>query len=187
MEEQKTAIEVIDGGIIIKPIGVSDVEAFYELLEKNKEKFTAYNTTFLNAIRNLNTKHTHIGNKLANHIKNKQFYFAIVTTYGKLIGCMCIYKIDWRLPKADLFYFIESGYPGVGILTHSFNWFISYCFSQLDMDKLGLNINMADLNLYKVAMKNGFKKEIISTDQCLSSELDVSSVNYYGLWRIQYI
>ncbi len=185
MGEQIPGMEIISGGIIIKPIGTNDAAAFYELLERNSEELSVYTAAFLHSIRALSTKHIHINDKLTGHIKDKQFYFGIVTTYGQLIGCMCVYKIDWRLPKADLFYFIEKEYPGVGILTHSFNWFITYCFSRLDMDKLGLNINTTNLSLYKVAIKSGFEEEIASIDRCLPSEFCVSGMNYYGLWRIQ--
>lgn len=182
MEEQRLGIEVISGGIIIYPISINNADAFYKLLERNSEELGIYATAFMNSIRNLYTDHIHINDRLTEHIKNKQFYFGIVTTYGHLIGCMGIYKIDWRLPKADLFYFIEGGYPGVGILTHSFNWFITYCFSRLHMDKLGININTANLTLYKVAIKSGFRKEIVGIDKFYDSNM-----NYYGLWRIQHI
>jgi ribosomal-protein-serine acetyltransferase len=100
---------------------------------------------------------------------------------SKPIGMLFIKSLDWRIPKAELAYYIDKEYEGKGIISKALNNVIEFAFSVLKLNKLYLRVAPDNKGSRKVAEKNSFKIEGTLRNDFKTYEGALIDLLYYGL------
>lgn len=141
--------------IILRKPDFSDIDELYIL--KNDE----YSNSQLGGFNNGYSKEDirnwiHFHNSQTNEI----VFVIQEVEHGKLIGHVGLYKIDYRIRKAEFAILIaDENYRGKGFGNFCTTYILDYGFNQLNLNRIELTLlseNIQALGLYK---KNGFVQE----------------------------
>jgi len=125
-----------------------------------------------------------IKQKITQAKKRESFCFLIRDKKNnKLVGLIYVLRIDWKIPKAELGYYIDKSYEGKGITTKAVAKVIRHCFSELKMNKLFLRTAKSNKGSQRVALKNGFKREGTLRKDFRMGNGKLIDIYYYGLVR----
>ena len=171
-------------GIEIRLLRKEDALAFYELIEKNRERLTMYFPKTLKHIRDLDSTKLFIDLKI-NEAKRKTGYWFLMISKkdNSVIGSLVIKELDLTVPKCELAYFIDEDHEGKGITSKATQWLVNYCFDELDMVKIFVRVNPANEGSKRVALKNGFVKEGYMKKEYRNGYGELTDVEHYGLVR----
>jgi len=170
--------------IQIRLIEKEDAIAFYELMEKNRQRLTMYFPKTLKHISSLESTGIFIDMKLNEASRKEGYWFLIISQKdNELIGSLVIKDLDHTVPKCELAYFIDEEYEGKGITSKATQWLVNYCFDELQMEKIILRINPSNEGSKHVALKNGFVKEGHMKKEYRNGFGELTDVEHYGLAR----
>lgn len=171
-------------GINIRLITKDDAIAFYELIEKNRERLTMYFPKTLKHIRDLDSTKLFIDLKINESSKKEGYWFLVISEEGnQMIGSLVIKDLDLTVPKCELAYFIDGAFEGKGITSKATQWLIDHCFNELGMEKIILRINPDNEASRRVALKNGFTREGYMKKEYRNGYGELTDVEHYGLAR----
>jgi ribosomal-protein-serine acetyltransferase len=171
-------------GIDIRLITKDDAVAFYELIEKNRERLTMYFPKTLKHIRDLDSTKLFINLKINEATKKDGYWFLVISKKeNQLIGSLVIKDLDLTVPKCELAYFIDESFEGKGITSKATQWLVNHCFNELGMEKIILRINPANEASRRVALKNGFTREGYMKKEYRNGFGELTDVEHYGLVR----
>jgi RimJ/RimL family protein N-acetyltransferase len=96
----------------------------------------------------------------ANLLKDEEPVFCMETLEGKLIGNIGIMHLDWTNRKADIGVMIgEKDYWSKGYGTEAINLLLEYMFEELNLERIGLYCDEANLRAQRSYQKCGFRVE----------------------------
>jgi ribosomal-protein-serine acetyltransferase len=167
---------------IIRPLETKDAAALHEMMQRNKERFIDYFRVSVGSTETVSATRNYIIQK-NQEAKNKEaFAFAItVKNSPGIAGMLFIKTIDWRIPKAELAYFIDKEFEGKGLTTKALNLIVDHAFTVLKINKLFLRAAKDNIASQRVALKNGFVLEgVLRNDFKINDESLIDTL-YYGL------
>ena len=123
--------------------------------------------------------------KKENNGEGYHFYIRNIES-DKLIGYICIKKIDKNILKCELAYFIDRNFEGKGIISAAVEDIIEICFSALKMNKIFVCTSLTNLGSQRIAVKNGFKHEGVLRQEFKNGDGIFEDINYYGLLKSDY-
>ena len=98
----------------------------------------------------------------------------------KYIGLVDLKRIDWRIPKAEIGYFIDEKYQGKGIISTAVAAVISYVEKEYQFKKILCRTHSENKGSIQVALKNGFELERIIRNDFKTTKGEMLDLNYYG-------
>jgi len=161
----------------------TDAPLLLDLLTRNKLRLVDYFPTTLESIKDIVSARTFIKKKISQAKKKENFSFIITDGKKEIVGMIFIKNMDWRIPKAELAYFIDKDHEGKGIATEAMSTIVNYCFSDLKMNKLFLRVAPANKGSQRVAEKNKFKREGTMRKDFRTTNGKLIDLYYYGLVR----
>lgn len=168
----------------IRLITKDDLNPFYELIERNRERLTMYFPKTLKQIYDLDSTKLFIDNKINEASEKRGFWFLIITEKDKLpIGSLVVKDLDHTVPKCELAYFIDGASEGNGITSYATQWLVNFCFDELGIEKIILRINPTNEASKRVALKNGFVKEGYMKNEYRNGFGVLTDVEHYGLTK----
>ncbi|MBM3199472.1 GNAT family N-acetyltransferase [Candidatus Woesearchaeota archaeon] len=153
-----TVKTVLDGEkVYLRKLKYSDAKDIYENV-KHKEvvKWT------------LNIPHPYPKNGAIKFIRHKHsarrkkesYAFGIVPKdYGKVVGVIDLFKIDWKNKNAELGYWLGKKYWGKGLMTESVKLMLGFAFEDLNLHKVKADLFENNHGSKKVLEKSGFNLE----------------------------
>ncbi len=160
---------------------------FFDLIENNRNRiektfpFTVSNCVDLKATEEFITKNSQI------EIEKTGYYFYVRNLETNcLIGYIGIKKIDYHIPKCELFYFIDRDFERKGIISKAVSDVIAICFKELLMNKIFICTSKINFGSQKIALKNGFVLEGTLREEFKNHEGVLEDINYYGLLKSDY-
>ena len=97
-------------------------------------------------------------------------------------GEVCFTEIVWKVPKADVGYYLAGGYEGKGIATEALRMTLPLAFETLHMRKLQVRCSVENLASQQVAERCGFKIEgVLRNDLVKADGHTLVSLVYYGM------
>lgn len=155
----------------LKIISIEDLEAYYTLINNNRDRLKSYFPKTIESTQNLQEAKNHLS-KINQKFVNKEIYPFGVFKNKLLIGWLSLKNIDWRIPKGELAYFIDKKYEGNGIISSALKEIIKFAFNELKMEKIYTRTGSDNLGSKKLAIKYGFKQEgILRNEFRLNGEL----------------
>src|ERR1700761_912345 len=126
---------------IIRPPLIQDAEPLFELVLKNKERLVDYFPVSVGSMHDKISTEKYISEKQKQAEEREAFTFIILEKDKlKPIGMLFIKNLDWRIPKAELAYYIDKEYEGKGITSKMLQNIIQYAFTTLGVNKLFLRV-----------------------------------------------
>ncbi len=119
--------------------------------------------------------------------KGEGFHFYIRNLESQnLIGYICIKKIDHRILKCELAYFVDEQFARRGVISSALDDILAICFSALGMNKVFICTGLENRGSQRIAIKNKFKLEGILRQEFKNGDGIFEDVNYYGLLKSDY-
>jgi ribosomal-protein-serine acetyltransferase len=172
------------GNYSLSPPTLADAPALLDLITINKERLTHNFPGTISAVIDLTSAKNFIKDKILQAKKKEALCFIIRDNKKKKIaGIIYVLRIEWKIPKAELGYYIDAEYEGNGITTKSVTKVVQHCFSDLKMNKLFLRTAKGNKASQRVAEKNGFIREGTLRKDFRSGDGKLIDVYYYGLVR----
>ncbi len=167
---------------ILRPPLSEDAESVFELIMTNKPRLIDYFPLAVGSIHSLIDTAEYIKLKTAQLEKKEAYTWLIIDTKTeKPIGFTFIKNIEWKIPKAEIAYYIDKHYEGKGIVSKALKLTITYCFDALKMNKLFLRAAIDNPASQRVAIKNGFLREGILRSDFRKADGKLIDLHYYGL------
>ena len=163
-------------------------EAFFNLIYTNKSYIEK---GFAGTVKRCETKEdakTLFEEWVLEESENRCFSFFIKNIQtNTLVGLVNIKNIDYAINKCEIGYFISEQAAGKGIISKFTSVVVTYCFEELQMNKVFLRIAPENIGSQKVALNNGFKKEGVLREEYKGFEDKLEDVMYFGLLKTDYL
>ena len=121
--------------------------------------------------------------KLIQKRRNDRAYFPFIIIDqedNSFIGYIDIKRIDWRIPKAEMGYFIDKQYEGKGIISKAMSYVLDYAVEKYKFKKILCRVGTQNIGSSMVALKNGFKLEGTIRADFKTSDGEIVDLDYYG-------
>jgi len=172
------------GNYHIRLINNKDSKEFYQLIQNNLKRLE---DTFAGTVAKTKAidKTEEFIEDATKKVRLKMYFpFVIIDKPSrKLIGFIDIKNIDWKIPKAEIGYYIDSNYDGRGIASNALKIMVDYSFDTLKINKLFIRTTKDNIGSQKVAEKNGFEKEGYIRQDYKTTSGEIVDLIYYGLIR----
>mgnify|MGYP000689947093 CR=1 FL=1 len=148
------------GNFCLTEFDTQESALFYELVHANRPRLEDY---FAGTVAFTQTPTS--TNKYCLKIEHRRLekdYFPFVLKEkesGKFIAWVDVKNIDWRVPKAELGYFIDKDYEGMGLTSQAVSHVIDHIIEEHKFRKLLCRVNGGNTGSIHVALKNKFELE----------------------------
>ena len=165
----------------IRPLQEGDDAAFFNLIDRNRPRLESFFSGTVARTRNFEEATAYL-KEIITKAENKLYLpFAIIdNATGSMAGFVDIKNIDWNIPKAELGFFIDSGYEGQHISTKAFALFTDHCFAELGFRKLFLRTHESNVAAKRLAENCGFQVEGILRSDYKTTAGELVNLIYYG-------
>jgi len=169
---------------IVRKIEIADAKLLFKMVQNNRARLIDYFPVSTGAMHNIDSTKAYIQDKIKQAEKKESFSFAIICPKeSRPIGMLFIKSLDWRIPKAELAYYIDKEYEGKGIVSKALEWLVNYAFNELKINKLFLRVAPDNKGSKRVAEKNGFVVEGILRNDFKQGDGTIIDLLYYGRIR----
>lgn len=143
--------------LLLRAYTPDDAPALFRLISEEKETLHDYFPLTVESNTSLMATRSFIRSRAAETRDGKSFFCGIFDkATGALLGQITVKDINWRVPKAELGYFIRSSRRGKGLAPEAVTAIADFCFQKAGMVKLLLRIDDINIPSKKVAEKCGF-------------------------------
>ena len=120
--------------------------------------------------------------RIADWLTHQGYYFGIWDkSSAQLIGFISIINIDWKLPKGEIQFFIDSKQARKGVMTEVLNELVDFAFQQLKMQKLVIKTGIEYYPPQRLARKCGFNREGDLRSEFKKASGEIMDVMLFGL------
>lgn len=160
----------------------ADADAFFELIDHNRPRLEDFFAGTVARTRSLQDTRDYF-KEIADRIEARTYFphILIDLNTGQFIGFIDIKSIDWNIPKAEVGFFIDEHYEGLGILSQALPELIDFATSELQIRKLLIRTHPENYAARALAEKNGFQQEGIIRHDYKTSKGELVDLVYYGL------
>jgi len=174
--------KAIEENITLALLTQVHADELFQLIDKNR----AYLEQWMEwppETKNLKDTQKFIKSCLAGLSENKELACGIEFN-GKLIGVITFNKINHKLKKVTIGYWISEELQGKGFITKSCKTLIEYAFNELAMMKVEIHVATKNIPSQKVCERLGFKLEgVIRNAENLHGK--IIDHNIYGLMQTE--
>ena len=176
-----------DNNFTLRLIRPDDLEGYFHLIDNNRKRLEDFFAGTVAITKTIEDTEVHLKEILAKTEQKDYFPFIITDdAANKIIASLQIKSIDWRVPKAELGYFIDAAYEGRGLITKAISKIIAYCFDELGLNKVYIRTYEGNISSRKVAEKNGLILEGILRKDYKTTGGELVDLMYYGIIREEY-
>src|ERR1043165_5824363 len=166
----------------IRLLTEDDLHAYYSLIDRNRQRLQDFFAGTVAATGTLETTHTHVKDVIAKCEDRTHFPFVVTDNANDaLIASIQIKSLDWRIPKAELGYYVDADHEGKGIVTKAVSKIITYGFEELGLFKMFIRTHEHNISSRKVAEKNGLIYEGTIRADYKTTGGDIVDIMYYGM------
>ncbi|MCB0546773.1 MAG: GNAT family N-acetyltransferase [Phaeodactylibacter sp.] len=163
-------------------------EALYNLTQDNYSRLEDHFPRTMEAIRDKESAEYFVREMLAGWLLQKEYAFGVwENKSATLIGMMRLLHIDWRVPKAELNYFIDKEHAGKGLMTESVKALLRFAFHQLELEKIYIRTAMDNTPSQRLARKLGFRREGDLRADFKKTSGETIDVMLFGLTRGEFL
>jgi RimJ/RimL family protein N-acetyltransferase len=166
---------------IIRLLTLEDLEAFFQLVQKNRPRLENFFTGTVSRTKTLDDTRTFVVDITQRATAKTYFPYLIVdTSNNQIAGFLDLKNIDWNIPKSELGCYIDADYEGQGLTTKAFCFFCDFCFQEYGFKKLFLRTHPSNLSARRVAEKAGFELEGTLRRDYKTTSGELVDLLYYG-------
>lgn len=169
------------GQFLIKPIDINDLEPFYSMIDRNRERLKAFFPGTVSRTLTLEATRNFILENNQKRSEKTYFSFVVINTENQdFVGYLDLKNIVWDLPKAEMGFFMDEMYAHKGFTTQIFQAFCDYCMKEMGFIKLFLRTHESNTSACHLAQKCGFQLEGTIRNDHRTTDGAVVDLLYFG-------
>jgi RimJ/RimL family protein N-acetyltransferase len=166
----------------IRLISREDLPAYFSMIDSNRKRLEDFFAGLISLTADQEATKKYIDELMGWYEDKKHYCFLIIDKSNEsVIGSVQLKSLDWRVPKAEVGYYIDLNYEGKGITSKAVSKVIHYGFGHLKLNKLFLRASPENMGSVKIAEKNGFEKEGLIRSDYRSTNGRLVDLIYFGL------
>jgi RimJ/RimL family protein N-acetyltransferase len=165
----------------IRPLTVGDLEPYFEMVERNRERLKDFFTGTVSRTLTLNDTKEFLAD-ITERAKVKTYmpHVIIDNNSKRFIGFLDLKNIDWGIPKSEIGCYMDKDFAGQGIGVKAFQLFCNYCFLTFNFHKLFLRTHHSNTAAIRIAESSGFEREGILRWDYKTTSGELVDLIYYG-------
>ena len=169
---------------IVKDLPFDQPEKYFDLIQKNSSRLEDFFPGTV-AANETQDKSREFVKEMKSRLEAKSYfpYVILEKASDHFIGIIDVKNIDWKIPKAEIGYFIDKDFQGRGIISKALELVIWEIEIRHKFAKLLLRIGTQNHASKKVALKNEFQLEGIIRRDFKTRSGQVVDLEYYGRLR----
>ena len=166
---------------IIRPLEVSDLKPYFDLVERNRERLEDFFTGTVTRTKDMAAAEIFL-NELNSKRESKLYYPYILldNLTQEFIAFIDLKNIDWSIPKAEIGCYTDEQFSGKGLTTKAIDLFLDYCFSHFEFKKIFLRTHHTNKPAQSLAEKCGFEIEGNIRMDYKTTSGEIVDLIYYG-------
>lgn len=145
---------------VVRRFRENDGEAFFDLVQNNHSRLNDFFPDLPQAIHNPLEAEWMVRRWLADWLQLHAFRFAIwEKELASIIGFIQLTQMDWRIPKAEVSFFIDRDFENQGLMTEALEHLVRFAFREIDLEKLIVRPPMDNYPSQRLVRKVGFQRE----------------------------
>lgn len=166
----------------IRLLQSDDVNLLFNFLSRNNELTLRYFPITNKANSTLLGCKAYIKESIAKN-EQKEFYPFVLILNKELIGMIMIKNLNWRIPKAELAYFIDPNYQAQGLMSKAMEFILKLSFKELNIYKLIARIDPSNIASIRLVEKFGFKLEAKHEKEFRIETGELRDILFYSLFN----
>lgn len=173
---------------VVRRFRENEGEALYSLIQDNYSRLQGHFPQMLESIRDKESSEFFIRERLAGWLLQQEYAFGVwENKSAALIGMIRIFRIDWRVPKAELNFFIDKGHAEKGLMKESAHAVLRFAFHQLELEKIAIRTAMDNTPGQRLARRLGFRREGDLRADFRKASGEAIDVMLFGLTRGEFL
>lgn len=166
---------------IIRPLEVSDLKAYFDLVERNRKRLEDFFTGTVLRTNNLVETEIFLTELAAKRVAKQYFPFILTdNTTNEFIAFIDLKNIDWTIPKSEIGCYTDEKFAGKGLTTKAMKLFIDYCFNHFKFKKIFIRTHHTNKSAQTIAEKCGFEIEGKIRMDYKTTSGEIVDLIYYG-------
>ncbi len=155
--------------------------SLFDLIDRNRLRLEDYFPGTVAVTRTLEDTLNYC-KVIGQRINDKAYFpFIIINQIdNSYAGYIDIKSIDWKIPKAEVGYFVDHKYEGQGLVSKSLTFVLEYIKDKYAIKKILCRASPTNIGSNKVAIKNGFELEGTIRCDFKTANGEIVDMNYYG-------
>jgi [ribosomal protein S5]-alanine N-acetyltransferase len=169
--------------LVLRCYAIADAPVLAEMYRKNRERLKDDFAPRVARITDIAGAEAFILEKIRMWEKREAIHLGIWDKRSRMYaGEVCFKEIAWKIPKAEVGYYLAREFEGKGMATEALRMGLSLAFETLQMRKLQVRCSVDNLASQHVAERCGFKIEgILRNDFVKGDGRTLVSLVYYGM------
>lgn len=165
----------------IRPLEISDLEIYFELVERNRKRLEDFFTGTVSRTKDFAATEIFLTELAAKREAKQYFPFVLVDNFSnEFAGFIDLKNIDWSIPKTEIGCYTDEKYAGKGITKEAMQLFIDYCFDHFAFKKIFLRTHHSNKAAQILAEKCGFEIEGTIRMDYKTTSGEIIDLIYYG-------
>jgi len=148
-------INIIDKHISLKPTEVADAEPLFDLIDQNRVHLQPW-MPWVDGTRTVADERQFIESVLTKQARGEMFITTIVVD-GEVAGMIDIHNISPVNHHGEIGYWLGQAFVGHGVMTKSLERLEEIAFTELDLHKVALGADVANLASRAVAERRQYR------------------------------
>lgn len=167
---------------IFRPLNRKDASGLYKLVSRNIERLEKYFPVTLKSTHSILATKNYVRQNIRKAKLGEGYYYLVDSiSEGRPVAFLILKNIDWRIPKAELAYFVDGAFEGKGFGTWAVGKLVHEASQVHEFHKLFLLADEHNYGSCRVAEKNGFLLEGVMKDDYRTGVGDLINSKYFGL------
>jgi ribosomal-protein-serine acetyltransferase len=148
---------VIDSNSYISILETRHAGELFNLIDGSRESIGKWLSfpEFTNEVQDTKT----FIEKSLNRFASNNGYWAGIWHKGKIAGSIGYLYLDWGNNKTEIGYWLGKDFEGLGLATKACNILIEHAFSELQLNKVEINVATRNIRSKAIPERLGFTKE----------------------------
>jgi RimJ/RimL family protein N-acetyltransferase len=165
----------------IRPLEVSDLKPYFDLVEKNRIRLEDFFTGTVSRTKDLTETEIFLTELAAKRDAKQYFPFIMQdNSTGEFVAFFDLKNLDWTIPKTEIGCYTDGKFAGKGLTTKAMKLFLDYCFVHFEFKKIFLRTHHRNKAAQIVAEKCGFEKEGNIRMDYKTTSGEIVDLIYYG-------
>ena len=159
----------------------SQGDTFFKLIENNRSRLEDYFPVTVVETRTLSDTLDYCAQMEQNRNNKAYFPFIIIDKKdNNYVGFIDIKNIDWKIPKAEVGYFIDQHYEGKGVISKAISFVLKHMVETHGLKKILCRTGTQNIGSRKVVLNNGFVLEGTIRSDFKTASGEIVDLSYYG-------
>ena len=112
--------------------------------------------------------------------KNEDIRFLIFSKNNDFIGSSGLHRINWRIKKAEIGYWIKTSQSGNGLMTEAVNAIMNYGINQLSLKRIEIICSGSNIKSRRIPERLGFTLEGTLKNHRINNDGTIDDTVYYA-------